>query len=109
LPFVGGFVGNLALRAQGGVTLKEEEFVSKHIAELKDDYEQILGLMEKDQRELDKMIEDEDLQMMRSHSSSGGSGNGDQMEQFDHELGLRQHANDDEDASTAASISVKND
>jgi len=35
---VGGFVGNLALRAKG-VTLKEEEFVSKHIAELKDAFE----------------------------------------------------------------------
>ena len=38
LPLVGGFVGNLALRAKG-VTLKEEEFVSKHIAELKDAFE----------------------------------------------------------------------
>lgn len=49
------------------------------------------------------MIEDEDLQM-RSHSSSGGgSGNADLMEQFDHELGLKQHVNDDEDASTTTS------
>lgn len=38
LPFVGGFVGNLALRAQG-VVMKEEEFMSKHIAELKDAYD----------------------------------------------------------------------
>jgi hypothetical protein len=52
LPFVGGFVGNLALRAQG-VPLKEEEYVSKHIAELKDAYEQIIGLMEKDQRDIE--------------------------------------------------------
>lgn len=38
LPFVGGFVGNLAIRAQG-VPFKEEEYVSKHIAELKDAYD----------------------------------------------------------------------
>lgn len=77
--------------------------MSKHIAELRDAFEQIIGLMENDQRELDKMIEDEDLQM-RSHSSSGGgSGNADLMEQFDHELGLKQHVNDDEDASTTTS------
>jgi hypothetical protein len=49
---VGGFVGNLALRAQG-VPLKEEEYVSKHIAELKDAYEQIIGMMEKDQRDIE--------------------------------------------------------
>lgn len=40
------------------------------------------------------MIEDEDLQM-RSHSSSGGSAEA--MEQFDHEVGLKQHNNNEEE------------
>lgn len=84
-------MGTLALRAQGGVTLREEEYVSKHIAELRDAFEQIVGLMERDQKELDQMIEDEDMHQPRSHSSSGGS-SGEQMEQFDHELGLNQHS-----------------
>lgn len=106
LPFVGGFVGTLALRAKGGVTLREEEYVSKHIAELRDAFEQIVGLMEKDQRELDQMIEDEDMQQARSHSSSGGS-SGEQMEQFDHELGLKQQREEEEETSTKSS--VKND
>ncbi len=57
IPLVGQFVGNLALRAQG-TTIKEEEFVSKHIAELRDAYEQIIGLMEREQREIDEMIEE---------------------------------------------------
>ena len=109
LPFVGGFVGTLALRAKGGVTLREEEYVSRHIAELRDAFEQIVGLMEKDQRELDQMIEDEDMmQQARSHSSSGGGSSGEQMEQFDHELGLKQHKEEEEEASSTKS-SVKND
>jgi len=57
IPLVGQFVSNLALRAQG-TTIKEEEFVSKHIAELRDAYEQIIGLMEREQREIDEMIEE---------------------------------------------------
>ena len=77
--------------------------MSKHIAELKDAYEQIIGLMEKDQREIDQMIQDEDMQGQRSNSSSAGSGGADQMEQFDHEIAIK----DQEEPSNR--YSLKND
>jgi hypothetical protein len=36
-------------------SLKEERFLSKHIAELKDAYEQILSIIERKEHELDEL------------------------------------------------------
>lgn len=44
------------------------------------------------------MIEDEDQIQVRSHSSSGGSAEA--MEQFDHEIGLKQQNSNEEENSS---------
>ena len=51
-------LGKLAQR--NGKIYKEEEFSSRHIAEIKDAFEQILDMIEQKQREIDQLMEDEE-------------------------------------------------
>ena len=53
-------VGSLAMRAQGGNYIKDEEYLSKHIAELKDAFDQIKDLLEKEANDIDNMIEEDE-------------------------------------------------
>ena len=67
---------------------KEEEFTSRHIAELKDAFSQIQSLIEQKEKEIEEMMENQ----MESGSSS--SSNDSPGEEYDHEAGLKQTIED---------------
>ncbi len=85
LPIVGKLAQKNGKRIQ-----REEEFSSRHIAELTDAYDQIKGLMEQKQREIDQLMENGNSHSENDDEYDEEEQNDDDHEEgFDHEAALK--------------------